>query len=374
MRRRLSLLLALALCVPLTVSAVWSAALDDFSDLSARLEVAGQKLASAQAEDGTKVDLAEPIEAFARALADLRGAVLDAAAREADLRREIYQEAEAVSALVATLQRLSLETEGQISLHPGGPVAALRAEQMMQRIVPELQNDADALRARLETIAAAEIAQEDGLALLEDGLVQLADAREALALRVSEPVTSLDAADAEMAEILREAESLTDLTKALGDVFLDGAAGASDATAWGGSAWPVVGAALATASQPGRIPRAWRGVVLSAPPLSLVRAPADGTVRYAGPFLDFQRIVVLETDGAALVTLANLADIVVAAGETVRAGDPIGMLGGRSPRVEEYVKLPDLESGAGLRVALYVEIRDGGGPIDPVSWFEGKNG
>jgi murein hydrolase activator len=74
------------------------------------------------------------------------------------------------------------------------------------------------------------------------------------------------------------------------------------------------------------------------------------------------------------VILANLADLIVRTGDAVSRGAPLGILGGRSPGVEEYVRLTEEETGSGLREALYIEVRDGGGPIDPVSWLDGKNG
>jgi septal ring factor EnvC (AmiA/AmiB activator) len=94
-------------------------------------------------------------------------------------------------------------------------------------------------------------------------------------------------------------------------------------------------------------------------------------VRYAGPFLDYQNIVVLETDDDALVLIVGLARRVVTSGDMVTRGAPLGILGGRSPDVDAYLMPRDLETGAGLRESLYVEIRHGRGPVDPVSWFDG---
>ena len=83
------------------------------------------------------------------------------------------------------------------------------------------------------------------------------------------------------------------------------------------------------------------GVVLRAPPLSLVRAPADATVRYAGPFLEYGYVVVLEPaagdDGG-----AGRAGAAAGArpARAVRRGELLGLLGGRPLDVEEYVMLP----------------------------------
>ena len=51
----------------------------------------------------------------------------------------------------------------------------------------------------------------------------------------------------------------------------------------------------------------------------------------------------------------------------------LGRLGGRNVTVEEYVMLPHAEAGAGALETLYIEIRHGRGPVDPVSWFGSGN-
>ena len=67
---------------------------------------------------------------------------------------------------------------------------------------------------------------------------------------------------------------------------------------------------------------------MSAPPLSLVAAPADAAVRYAGPFLDYGYVVVLETEPGTLVVLAGLAQLRCATGRAVRRASCSGCSGG----------------------------------------------
>ena len=111
------------------------------------------------------------------------------------------------------------------------------------------------------------------------------------------------------------------------------------------------------------------GVVLRAGPLSLVRAPAAATVRYAGPFLEYGYVVVLEPAPGTMVVLAGLAQLQARAGATVERGEPLGLLGGRPLGVEEYVMLPQSDTGAGGGETLYIEVRQGQGPVDPQPLF-----
>ena len=50
------------------------------------------------------------------------------------------------------------------------------------------------------------------------------------------------------------------------------------------------------------------------------RAPADAVVRYAGPFLEYGYVVVLEPDAETMVVLAGLAQVRVRTGAQVAAG------------------------------------------------------
>ncbi|MCB1402914.1 MAG: peptidase M23, partial [Rhodobacteraceae bacterium] len=75
-----------------------------------------------------------------------------------------------------------------------------------------------------------------------------------------------------------------------------------------------------------------------------------------------------------LIVLAGLAQLAVSAGAPVARGELLGLLGGRNLEVEEYVMLPDADAGAGALETLYIEVRHGGGPVDPAPWFAGENG
>ena len=75
-----------------------------------------------------------------------------------------------------------------------------------------------------------------------------------------------------------------------------------------------------------------------------------------------------------MVVLAGLAQLRVRTGATVERGELLGLLGGRALDVEEYVMLPDPDTGAGGGETLYIEVRQGRGPVDPEPLFAGENG
>jgi septal ring factor EnvC (AmiA/AmiB activator) len=135
--------------------------------------------------------------------------------------------------------------------------------------------------------------------------------------------------------------------------------------------------------------RTLKGVLIETVANAYVIAPWTGTIRYAGPFLHYRNIVILEPQDGYLIVLAGLHRIDREIGETVLAGEPLGVLAGAAPTVGSLsgdkpgrdTGAAVVESGAdgvggasgtGGRVGqtLYMEVRRGGRPVDPAPWFE----
>lgn len=96
-----------------------------------------------------------------------------------------------------------------------------------------------------------------------------------------------------------------------------------------------------------------RGLVLRARSGAQVVATFDGQVAYAGPFRGYGRILIIEHGGQYHTLLAGLDRIDAVVGQWVLAGEPVGVME---------------ESGPG-DPELYVELRRGGRPINPLPWL-----
>jgi septal ring factor EnvC (AmiA/AmiB activator) len=90
-----------------------------------------------------------------------------------------------------------------------------------------------------------------------------------------------------------------------------------------------------------------RGIDLEVEPRAVASAPADGTVRYAGPIRGLDDGVIIE-HGDYFTVIAKLGDLVVPIGAPVRRGDRLG----RAARQRIYME-------------VRVRIGPGGVPIDP---------
>ena len=100
------------------------------------------------------------------------------------------------------------------------------------------------------------------------------------------------------------------------------------------------------------------GIAWRTQPLAEVRAPAAARVDYAGPLRGWGQVVVLRVDDHVRLVLTGLDRCDTAAGRSVAAGEPIGLMGRvRNPAPE-----------------VYLEVRRDGAPVDPMRWLDGRPG
>jgi septal ring factor EnvC (AmiA/AmiB activator) len=363
MIRRAALFAGLALAAPAFAGASDPAAA--LAAASVRVAEAGVALEAARAQGSGRVPaLATAVEGYEMALAGLRTGVGVAAGRAEALALGLATGRDEIARLLATLAAASRTPSPAEGLHPQGPLAAARAAAMLERLEPALAAEAAELRAALAEVAAARKLGDRGRAELEAGLRTLAAAQGELAAAMAAAAPAAAAPSPALAALARDSDSLTALAAALA-----GAGAAPAAAPAEPMDWPVRGEVMRRFDEPDAAGARRPGLVLRAPPLAPVRAPADARVRYAGPFLEYGYVLVLEPAPGTMVVLAGLAQLQVRTGAPVRRGDIVGLLGGRPLGVEEYVMLPQAETGAGGGETLYIEVRQGRGPVDPAPLF-----
>jgi septal ring factor EnvC (AmiA/AmiB activator) len=341
-------------------------------DPEAALAAAAEALEAATEAPDRVAALADAVAAYERGLAGLRAAVLGSVEHERDLILELQIRRDEIARLAAVLQGMSRTARPAQRLHPQGPLAAARAEAMLRQITPALQAEAATIKVRLAAITATRAERDRGIAALETGLEDLADAREALIGSLEdragpEPV----AVSARDAALLRDSDTLTMLATALAGP--PGQAPQSEPLPTR-LRWPVTGTVLRGFREPDAAGVRRPGLVLLAAPLALVTAPAAAQVRYAGPFLDYGYVVVLEPRAGLLVVLAGLSRLEVATGDRVDDGALLGLLGGEPPDAQEYLMQPAGGIDATPGQTLYMEVLQGQGSIDPAPLLAGKDG
>jgi septal ring factor EnvC (AmiA/AmiB activator) len=111
------------------------------------------------------------------------------------------------------------------------------------------------------------------------------------------------------------------------------------------------------------------GIVLATRPRALVTAPTAATIRYLGPLLDYGQVLILEPQKDTLFVLAGLAQVYGKIGQVVPAGSPLGLMGGQTPQLDAILSQSRDGTGIDRTETLYIEVRQGDTPVDPLDWF-----
>jgi septal ring factor EnvC (AmiA/AmiB activator) len=284
-------------------------------------------------------------------------------AEDAALSAKIGANRAQLTRLLSALQLMSRDPPPPLLVSPRRANDAIRAAILIQAVEPELQKRAKALadQAReIDRVRRQVALQNESLLTTES---ELADRRAAIeklarekgALEESLDPTVRDAALKAQAAA-RDARDPAALVERLD-------AGPAPAAASNAAETTRLRAPVA-----GQLVRRWgqtlagrgrsEGIAWRTEPLAQVRAPAAGTIDYAGPLRGWGQVVVLKLDDHVRIVLTGLDRSDTAAGRSVAAGEPIGMMGrGRNPGPE-----------------VYLEIRRDGAPVDPTRWLDGRPG
>ncbi len=347
---------------------------------SAQIATATEALAASSAAEDRGVALSASIRSLESGLASLRLALRASRAVAVKKRAAIAQNRVELGNLLATLSAVENTPEALKILHPGGAVASARAGMVLAAITPALRARAADLRAEMATINALNNLHDAALGNMQTALDTLQTARGALALALREarppPANPADSAQ-NLDQLLRASKDLgalaTGLDTGLGtglDTGLPetGVPETGYETLRGRLPLPVVGTISRSFNQPNAAGIGQPGIVISAPPLSLVLAPQAGVVRFAGDFLEYGKVVILEPALGQLQIYAGFGQVYVNTADVLVSGAAMGLLGGEMPDSAEF-----LSQNTGVNdippESLYIEIRENGIPVNPMSWF-----
>ena len=336
---------------------------------SAALQASVQALDEAEGAKDRVAALTGTIKAYEAGLAALREALRQAELREQTLTLEFELKRDRLAQLLGVLSSLDADQGPLLLLHPGGAIGTARSGMMLADVTPALQREAEALRGDLQELADLRSLQQSAGETLGGGLQAAQEARAALSQAISDR-TDLPKRFTEDPEALRTLLESADTL----DAFSSGLSPHEStvqgfAEAQGKLPWPVLGNILLRPGETDAKGVTRPGVTLAARPLALVTAPWAATIRYRGPLLDYGIVIILEPAADVLLVIAGLSQAFGDAGQVVPAGAPIGMMGGEMPAVDALLTESTTGEGRQRSETLYLEVRDGQGPIDPATWF-----
>jgi septal ring factor EnvC (AmiA/AmiB activator) len=359
---------AATLALMLTASAAWGGVAEDAAQASADLQAAVTGLEAAVESKDRVTALTRTIKAYENGLAALREALRQAELREATLTLQFQSKRERVAQLLAVLSRIEAEPGPLLLLHPSGPLGTVRSGMLLADVTPALQAEAEALKAQLQELADLRSLQAQAGKTLGQGLGAAQAARSALSQAISDR-TELPKRFTEDPEVLRGLLESADTLEAFATgLALDDTGNATFPDAKGSLDLPVLGSLLLEPGETDAAGVTRPGMALSTRPGALVISPWPATIRYRGPLLDYGNVMILEPGGGYLLILAGLDQVYGEVGEVAAAGAALGLMGGAEAGLTDFVT-PAKDTGARETETLYLELRQGAEPVDPMAWF-----
>ena len=339
------------------------AAAQGAAQAAAQLQAARSQLEVADGASDRIAALTETVRAYEAGLAAMRQEQRDIALRAAILTEEMALRRAEFAQLLGVLSAISSAPQPVLRAHPDGPLSTVRAGMLVADVTPGLEAEVSRLNGLLDEIQAVQAARDAAAQTLSDGLQGAQMARAALGQAVAErtdlPIRFEDD-PVQTALLAASAQTLDEFAVQIAAARPEGA---ETLTARGGLPLPVAGTLLPDDGS-GRA-----GIRIAAAPRALVTAPAPATILFQGPLLNYGTVVILEPATDVLFVMAGFADVFGEAGQVLPAGAPIGLLAAGTP-ADDGILTENIGNAAGQALqALYLEVREGQGPVEPGAWF-----
>jgi len=350
-------------------------------------------------------DLEEKIRDSEETLARLR-------LREAEIRTSLRGRRDVLAEVLAALQRMGRNPPPALLVTPEDALASVRSAILLGAVVPGMRAQAERLHADLQALTtlqaqasvertsvsatiAASLEEEKRMDMLlaENEKLSLQSTAELESERrrseeLAEQATSLEglvqSLEGEIASVREaveqarlEEERLRQLSQAEREQARERAQNALPdknriAPAYAFSSLrqtlelPVTGDILREFGDADGTGHTAVGMTVAASPGSVVTAPADGLVVFAGAFRSYGQMIILNAGDGYHVVLAGMDDVRTRQGKFVLSGEPIAVMGAK--KVASAAALT-LETD---RPTLYIEFRKDGSPVDSKPWWTAK--
>jgi septal ring factor EnvC (AmiA/AmiB activator) len=342
------------------------------------------------------IAIAKTIQSQETAITAAEERILKLRKEEIILRADLAEKQEVLSELLAGLQRLEQNPPPALVVEPNDVLAALRGAMMFGTLVPELRTEAEILAKKLARLDRIRLAVEKEKSVLSASVTSLKTAQidlDQLVARkkqmVFEGSGKLDGEKRRAAELAEKAKSLKQLIAELAAARLRQEAiktkqalaleaekkrqeefllrpSVAFSRTLGRLEYPVQGQILKRFGQDDGLGSELRGLAVATRALAQVTTPADGKVEFAGPFRSYGQLLILNAGEGYLVLMAGMKEISADIGQSVRAGEPVGIMG-KGPF--SVTLLGDQIQEA--RPVLYVEFRKNGEAVDSAPWWIG---
>lgn len=321
---------------------------------------------------GKLVRTAADVKENERVLSTLEKQIKDMTVEQADIEKRLGEDKGSMANLVLALERLRRVPPEAVLARPGAPLETAQSAMILESTLPRLYGRAESLRRDFERhreiLSSLEKKKGEALATartLEESQTKMAAllaTREALYNRTS--ADHKENAD-EIKRISMQASNLKDLVKKLDERERqrdrtpapgrrDRGIDTAKLPSPGNGQLPVSGIIRISFGQRDDIGATSQGLHIDSRPGGLVVAPLGGIVRYTGTFKNYGQLIIVEHQKGYHSLIAGLDRIDTVVGQSVAAGEPVGLLG---------------QSQDGGNPSVYYELRHKGQPVNPSRFF-----
>jgi murein hydrolase activator len=319
------------------------------------------------------------------ATADAAARMDDLATRQREAQANLAAHAETMQPLLPLIERLSLFPAETLLAVPARAEDTLRGVLVLRGLAGQLGQEAVALRSEQVRLAsatgaleaeaprlAAALSAQQSEATALDRQIAAAETGRRQAEGEAEAAAQRAASEAARAETLRgvvvelDAQRRSEQSRAHTAAVRQGQENPVRPTGSGRIASSSPPHFQLTAPVAGTVVRSWgdateggpaTGISYRAPPAARVVAACAGRVAFASPFRSYGLLLIVDCGGGYHAVLAGFERLDVRVGQTVAAGEPVGVMPGWEP------------GASGNRPALYVELRRDGQPVNPAPWL-----
>ncbi len=282
-------------------------------------------------------------------------------------------ERQALSVFFIALQRLANTPAQSLLVKPEAPIKTARAQRVLQNTMAQIQEKTKTINAHIASLQQTKTELRKKKLDLEDQKNILSEKQKNLENLIAKKNTQLSSTESELENYRKEtkklalnADNLQDLVVKLeaeeqisGLSFVpkkpkrNTAAVSSVFSLKEGSYLPVVGHVSRNYGEKNEFGVTNKGIEIEGKHDSTVTTPFSGTIKFAGPFKHYQKIIIIEHPDNKISLIGGLKKLYTKTGQYVDSGEPIGTLGGFR----------------GASSTLYYELRDRGKQIDPQKYL-----